>query len=155
MNGTPTSRRVEALAVATRTRRETAEKGVLKALKDARKSDGTVTVTGIATAAGVSTDFIYRNPALRQQVEALRRTRNHTPVRSPDTTDADAADSTLVRRLTQQLADLRHRYHHDTTELKQALAAAHGELIAARRQLTEATVPARTDTDVDLFLRGT
>ncbi len=87
------NRSVEALTTATLRRRERGENAVKKALKEARRTRNPVSVTSIARAAGVSTDFIYRHPVLRPQVEALRRARR------------DAA-----------------------------LAAAHGELLALRRQ---------------------
>lgn len=49
--------------------------------------------------------------------------------------DLDAASSTLVRRLGQQLADARRKHREEVAELQAALAAAHGELLALRRQL--------------------
>ena len=67
------SRSTEALADIARRRTENAEKAVHKALRRARKDGAPVTVKGPAAAAGVSTDFIYRHPDLRNQVEALRR----------------------------------------------------------------------------------
>jgi hypothetical protein len=50
-----------ALAEATQRRRENAENAVKRALRESRKARTPVTVTGIAAAAGVSTDFIYRH----------------------------------------------------------------------------------------------
>jgi hypothetical protein len=73
------SRSVTAVAEATRRRRQNAEEAVEAALREARKHRAPVTVTGIAAAAGVSTDFIYRHPDLRAQV-APRPTR---PSRGP------------------------------------------------------------------------
>ncbi|WP_035742977.1 DUF6262 family protein, partial [Arthrobacter sp. MA-N2] len=129
-------RNIQALAEATRRRRETAEKAVHSALRGARKNSKPVTFTGIANAAGVSTDFIYRHPELRSQVEALRRTR--TPVRADSAEldpDTAAASSTLVRRLSQQIAELRRKHREEVAELQKALGAAHGELLSLRRQL--------------------
>jgi hypothetical protein len=93
------SRSIAALAEATRQRQEAAEKAVQAALRQARKGQTPVTVAGIAAAAGVSTDFIYRHQELRPQVEALRRA--HSPRGSTETgdpPDTEAATSTLVRR---------------------------------------------------------
>lgn len=129
------SRSITALAEATRRRSETAEKAVEQALRAARKTDTPITVTGIANAAGVSTDFIYRHPQLRAQVEALRRARAASAPESAADPDAHAAASTLVRRLSQQLADSRRKHREEVTELKKALEAAHGELLQLRRQL--------------------
>ena len=72
------SRSIEALAKATEQRHKQAETAVEKALRQARTSHQPVSVASIARAAGVSTDFIYRHPTLRPQVEALRRARRST-----------------------------------------------------------------------------
>jgi hypothetical protein len=125
----------QALGEATRRRHENAEKAVQGALREARKTLTPVTVTGIAAAAGVSTDFIYRHPELRAQVEALRRSRSAPHTTSGDDHDVDAAASTLVRRLSQQLADGRRKHREEVAELKYALEAAHGQLLELRRQL--------------------
>lgn len=129
------NRSVEALTIAARRRRERAESAVEKALKDARKTRNPVSVTSIARAAGVSTDFIYRRPVLRPQVEALRRARRDA---APDDTHpcaTETAASTLVGRLAQQLPTERRKHREDVAQLQAALAAAHGELLALRRQL--------------------
>lgn len=128
-------RNVEVLAAATRRRRESAEKAVQKALREARKTTGPITIAGIATAAGVSTDFIYRHSVLRPEVEALRRARSDASAGQASHPDIDAAASTLVRRLTQQLATTRQRHREQVAELRTALEAAHGELLQLRRQL--------------------
>lgn len=120
-----------------RRRRETAERAVQKALREARKTTTPVTFTGIAKAAGVSTDFIYRHPALRPQLEALRRSRIAAVPDTADRPEAEAAASTLVRRLTQQLATERRKHREETAELRAALEAAHGELLILRRRVEE------------------
>ncbi|UXY17375.1 DUF6262 family protein [Streptomyces cynarae] len=128
----------EALATAARERRERAESAVEKALREARKARTPVSVTSIAKAAGVSTDFIYRHPVLRPQVEALRRARrDNDPTGATGHPDAEAAASTLVRRLTQQLATERRKHREEVTQLRTALETAHGDLLALRRQLAD------------------
>lgn len=130
------SRNIAALTASARQRRENAERAVQQALREARKTSGPVTVAGLAAAAGVSTDFIYRHPELRPQVETLRRARTSQPGRDPASDpDAAAAASTLVRRLSQQLADERRRRREEVAELRHALETAHGELLTLRRQL--------------------
>jgi hypothetical protein len=52
-----------------------------------------------------------------------------------DHPDAEAAASTLVRRLSQQLADTRRRHREEVAELRRALEAAQGELLLLRRRL--------------------
>jgi len=131
------SRSIEALQEATRRRHQTAEKAVAAALREARKANTPITFTRLAAAAGVSTDFIYRHPGLRAQVEALRRVRNSPGGKTHRNADTDAAESTLVRTLSQELVELRRKHHEEVTKLQQALAAAHGELLELRRQLAE------------------
>ena len=127
------SRSTQALKDAARHRRQQAESAVAAALREARKTNAAITFSSIAASAGVSTDFIYRHPQLRAQVEALRRTRGHSPQHEPAAADVDAAVSTLVRRLSNQLAEVRRNYREETAELRRALAAAHGELLELRR----------------------
>ena len=130
------SRSTEALVDAARRRTEDAEKAVHKALRQARKDGTPITVKGLAAAAGVSTDFIYRHPDLRNQVEALRQARRAgAPAATSTVPDVDAASSTLVRRLSQELADSRRKHREEVAELRHALAVAHGELLILRRQL--------------------
>jgi hypothetical protein len=134
------SRSIAALAEATRRRRETAEKAVQAALREARKGQTPVSVAGIAAAAGVSTDFIYRHRELRPQVEALRRSRSpRVSTETADHPDTEVAASTLVRRLSQQLADVRRKHREEVAELRHALEVAHGELLLLRRQAEEQT----------------
>lgn len=131
------NRSVEALARATKQRHKRAETAVEKALHHhARASQQPVSVASVARAAGVSTDFINRHPTLRTQVEDLRRARRNAAVsgalHDPDT---EAAASTLVRRLTQQLATERRKHREELAQLQAAIAAAHGELLSLRRKL--------------------
>lgn len=130
------NRSVEALAKATEQRRRKAETAVEKALRQALTSQQPVSFVSIARKAGVSTDFLYRHPVFRPQVEALRQARRNAPAHGAvHDADGDAAASTLVRRLTQQLATERRKHREEKAELKAALAAAHGELLTLRRTL--------------------
>jgi Family of unknown function (DUF6262) len=116
---------------AARHRRAQAEQAVISALREARKSNAPITFTGLAAAAGVSRDFIYRHPELRAQVEALRHARD---------TSTDAAERALIGRLSQQLMELRRQHRRETSELQRALAMAHGELLYLRRRLDDAVI---------------
>jgi hypothetical protein len=129
------SRSIEALAKATEQRHKQAETAVEKALRHARASQQPVSVASIARAASVSTDFIYRHPGLRPQVEELRRARRAHVSGTVHVPDTEAAASTLVRRLSQQLAAERRKHRQELAQLQDALAAAHGELLALRRRL--------------------
>jgi Family of unknown function (DUF6262) len=131
------NRSSEALRNAARRRHLEAEKAVTVALREARKNNLAVTFSGLAAKAGVSTDFIYRHPQLRSQVEELRRTRGQASRNALTGNDTDAVASTLIRRLSQEIVDLRRQHREETAELQRALAAAHGELLQLRRRLTD------------------
>lgn len=96
-----------------------------------------ITFRGLARTAGVSIDFLYRSP-LRSRVEQLRADQQATPPRraEPQTgTDQPASQSSVVRTLTAQLADLKHHHRAEINRLETALAAAQGENLQLRRQL--------------------
>lgn len=137
------SKNIQALHAAARRRTEHAEQAVTRALRTARRAASPVTITGLATAAGVSPDFIYTHPRLRAQAEALRQARRPGPgtacEHSPS--DADAAASNLVRVLQQQLAQQRRAHREEVTELKAALTAALGENLTLRRRCAELGKP--------------
>ena len=92
-----------------------------------------VTFRGLAARAGVSLDFLYRNPGIRSRIERHRTTRPGRPVPADD--PGGEAASSVVRTLTAQLADLKRRHHEETAELRQALEQAHGENLLLRRRL--------------------
>lgn len=95
-----------------------------------------VTFRGLASRAGVSLDFLYRNDGIRQRVEHHR---SASPKREEPAGQArDDHPSSVVRTLTAQLADLRRRHREETAELRQALEQAHGENLLLRRRLTAA-----------------
>ncbi len=102
-----------------------------------------VTFRGLARTAGVSLDFLYRHPELRRRVEHLRDQQRTTPPPAPEKTDPDQPSS-VIRTLTSQLTDLKRRHREEVTQLRQALEAAHGEIIELRRRIgPRATSPAQ------------
>ncbi len=106
---------------------------------DALERDGTpVTFRGLAKAAGVSVDFLYRSP-LRARIEQLRTERDSAPPapRSVEVS-ATATRSNVVRALTVQIVELKQRHRAETEHLRAALAAAQGENLELRRQLGRA-----------------
>ncbi|WP_197499623.1 DUF6262 family protein, partial [Mycobacterium sp. 1245852.3] len=92
-----------------------------------------ITFASVARKAGISTDFLYRQPALRQRIHELR---NSAPTRVASTApqDSDSA-SGAVRALSAQIKRLRRRHQEDTAALEKALAVAQGENLALRRKL--------------------
>lgn len=92
-----------------------------------------ITFSSVARAASVSTDFLYRHPEIRKRIQELRTT-SGAQRRVPSDEPRDSA-SAPVRALSAQIKELRRRHHQEVTGLKDALAVAHGENLALRRQL--------------------
>jgi hypothetical protein len=93
-----------------------------------------ITFASVARKAGISTDFLYRQPTLRSKIQQMR-SQPHTPNTAPADETAATSQSAPVRALSTQLKELRRRYHTDTATLRQALAIAQGENLALRRKL--------------------
>jgi hypothetical protein len=94
-----------------------------------------ITFASVARKAGISTDFLYRQPTLRSKIHQMR-SQPHAPNTAPTPADQTAArQSAPVRALSAQLKELRRSYHADTAALRQALAVAQGENLALRRKL--------------------
>ena len=92
-----------------------------------------ITFRGLAQTAGVSLDFLYRATQIRERVEQLRSQQQNTPPPAPSTTHQDAPSS-VVRTLTAQLGALKQRHRDELHQLRQALEAAHGEILELRRR---------------------
>ena len=122
------------LRAAARRKSEQATERAERALRELVKRGGRITFRGVAREAGCSEDFLYSHPDLRRRIEHLR-TQQQRPLRPPATRPETDSSSNVVRALTAQLADLRRRHHAEVTELRGALAAAHGELLELRRQI--------------------
>lgn len=103
-----------------------------------------VTFRGLAKTAGVSVDFLYRSP-LRERIEQLRAS---TPAAAApvDAAHSSPGDSHVARALAAQLREVKHRHHQEVTQLKAALAAAHGENLELRRALGRHQRPATDPT---------
>jgi hypothetical protein len=117
---------------AERRHRETVERATTT-LNELSAAGKAITFASVARQAGVSTDFLYRHPQLRQRIQELRTTvttRRHSSV-----DEEPSSASAPVRALSAQIKELRRRYHEDIAELKNALAIAHGENLALRRKL--------------------
>ncbi len=108
------------------------------ALARMTRSGEPVTFRGVARTAGVSLDFLYRSTALRDRIAHLRDRQRTVPATTtrPATAPGDPAQvSNVVAALTAQLAEARRRHREETTALRQALEAAHGENLLLRRSL--------------------
>lgn len=97
-----------------------------------------ITFRGLAQSAGVSLDFLYRTTEIRSRVEHLRAQQQNsapTPAPSPPPPVNAEHPSSVVRTLTRQLTELKHRHREEITALKHALETAHGQNLELRRRL--------------------
>jgi len=104
------------------------------AIREMVKRGERITFRGVARTAGCSIDFVYSNPDIRARIEHLRAQQQGSPADGAPRDDARLSDSSIVRALTAQLAELKQRHYREVTDLRAALAAAHGEILTLRRQ---------------------
>jgi hypothetical protein len=116
-------------------RHQEATERATTALAGLSAAGATISFASVAREADVSTDFLYRQPELRQRIQQMRTTNG----RRVDTATTDdktpATASAPVRALSAQLKELRRRHRDEITALQQALAVAQGENLALRRRL--------------------
>lgn len=125
-------RRAEVLRQAAQDKRAAATKRAEAGLRALIKNGEPVNFRAVASAAGVSVDFLYRHRELRARIEHLRARQQPTAT-AVATPPRD--DDNVVATLTARLREARRQ----NADLKAQLAAAHGELLALRRQLPAAT----------------
>lgn len=120
-----------ALAESARRRHQAALDRARRVVRAAEASGEPVTYANIAAAAGVSRSWLYTQPEIRAAIERLR-VDNGRSAAGPVPTRQRASAASLVRRL--EAAHRRNReLSREVAELRDQLAAAHGELRAARR----------------------
>lgn len=103
------------------------------ALTELSAAGAPITFASVARKAGVSTDFLYRQPQLRQRIHELRTTTPNPPRSTPE--PDSHGTSGAVRALSAQIKELRRRHREETAALERALAVAQGENLALRRKL--------------------
>ena len=123
------------LREAAQRRHDQATERATAALASLSAAGAAISFASVAREADVSTDFLYRQPQLRQRILQMR-----TPnLRNANTLDSEGgmrpADSAPVRALSAQLKELRRRHHDEVSKLQNALAVAQGENLALRRKL--------------------
>lgn len=111
---------------------ERAERG----LRDLIKNGQPITFQAVAAAGGVSKDFLYRTPELRSRISQLRDQQDSQAPRpaAATTQNGHQSISSIVRTLTTKLTAERAQHRRELSELQNALAAAHGELLSLKRQ---------------------
>ncbi len=116
-------------------RHEQATERATAALARLSAGGAAISFARVAREAGVSTDFLYRHPQLRQRIQQMRtpNTGNAHTLNSEGGTPP--GESAPVRALSAQLKELRRRHHDEVSALQNALAVAQGENLALRRKL--------------------
>lgn len=132
---TAADRRAEALRRAARSKTQTATNRAETAIRDLVKNHDEITFRAVARAGGVSLDFLYANPELRQRIKTLRAQQTTRPAADPTT--ANPADDTVVHVLTGKLREERAARRDAVNDLQEQLTAAHGELLRLRRLLQQ------------------
>ena len=127
-------RRAEVLRQAAQAKRTAATKRAEATLRKLIKTGEEINFRAVATAAGVSVDFLYRHPELRARIEHLRSRQQNAPPPAAAVPKPGRDDRGVLVALTARLREARG----EVAELKTQLAAAHGELLALRRQLPQA-----------------
>jgi Family of unknown function (DUF6262) len=113
-------------------------------LREMIRTGQPITFRGLAQTAGVSLDFLYRTPQIRQRVEQLRSQQQTTPPAPQEHLEEHPAS--VIRTLTAQLAELRRRHRVEVNTLRQALETAHGENLELRRRLGDRHTSPRPET---------
>ena len=108
-------------AAATRSLDATARAG--RALRELHHRGADVNFAAVAAIAGVSRQFLYSHPQLRDEIKQLRGERDSTLART--STAKPASDASLRSRLRAALDD-NQRLREQNTRLRDELAVAHG-----------------------------
>ncbi|MFF3518897.1 DUF6262 family protein [Streptomyces sp. NPDC002573] len=123
--------RIDTLKEAARRKSEEKIKAAEAAIRRLVKRGEQVTFQAVQREAGVSQNFLYKNPGLRARIEHQR---THHPAPRPVPAEGDS-DNNIVVALTAEVARLKKRHRQEITELRKALEQAHGENLVLRREL--------------------
>jgi hypothetical protein len=123
----------EHLVKAAKTRHDTAAAKAEAALRELSTRGTPITFAAVARHAGISTDFLYRQPLLRSKITRMR---NRTAATSAAERDGLDSTSAAVQALSARLKDLVTRHRGEIAALQRDLANAHGENLLLRRRLS-------------------
>jgi hypothetical protein len=123
------------LREAAQRRHDQATERATAALARLSAAGAAISFASVAREADVSTDFLYRQPELRQRIQQMRTTNGRRVDAATTDNRIPATASAPVRALSTQLKELRRRHRDEITALQHALAVAQGENLAMRRKL--------------------
>jgi hypothetical protein len=118
-----------ALAAAAARRHDDALGRANRAVRDLDRAGTAINFQTVARAAGVSRQWLYRQPDLRREIEQLRRTGRDT---APGVPTAQRATEASLRQRVRSLLDENHRLRGETAQLRAELAIAYGQQRHAR-----------------------
>ncbi|QES51936.1 transposase [Streptomyces venezuelae] len=122
------------LRQATRARTQETEQRARTALTELARAGKPVTFTTVARQAGVSSDFLYRSPELRTQIERHRAKAGPAPA-GPEDPQGGSSTSAAVRTLSARLTRLQQAHREEVARLRKSLEIAQGENLDLRRRL--------------------
>jgi hypothetical protein len=99
------------------------------ALRELDAEGAAISFQSVARRAGVSRQWLYTQPGLRQQIEALR---DRGPVRTDSVPARQRASEASLRQRLQSLRDENQRLREENHSLKTELALAYGQQRDAR-----------------------
>ena len=118
----------EPLGRAAAARHDRATQAAVDALQALDHEGGPVTFQAVARRAGVSRQWLYTQPELRQQIEALR---DRAPARADAVPARQRASEASLRQRVESLRAENERLRAENASLKQELAIAYGQQRAA------------------------
>jgi Family of unknown function (DUF6262) len=129
------SDRTQVLRAAAARKHQDAVQRAERAIRQLVKESRPVTFKAVAQNAPCSTAFLYGHAELKRRITHLREQQQRATLPIPPV-DPDTPSS-VVRTLTLQIAALKRRHRDEVAQLRQDLAAAHGEILTLRRRLGE------------------
>jgi hypothetical protein len=130
-------RNVDGLLAASALKHQEAERKVGNAIRALLRAGETITFRRIASAAGVSTGWLYAQPDVKEQITRLRRQTVDMAGR-PSERASDASKDAIVRALRERVSTLdkeRQLLVARIDELQQWIEVLYGELYAKRVDL--------------------
>jgi hypothetical protein len=117
--------RTQAIRAAAATRSDDAAARARRVLREMGKRGARVNFAAVAAAAGISRQFLYTHPELRQEIEQLRGEQHSELSRLP--LPERASDASIRARLRAALVD-NQRLREQNARLREELALAHGRV---------------------------
>lgn len=116
--------RTTGLQAAAQRKRQNALDRAHRAIRDLDRDGGDITFQAVARRAGVSRQWLYQQPALREEIEALRSLTHERP--SPTPARERSSEASLRQRVQTLLLE-NQRLRDENAALRNELAIAYGQ----------------------------